>query len=57
MQVLIQFTKWIDFSGVDYLSDNEDFLMIFFGPMLSPKVNTYYFNTIVMLKYETACFE
>ena len=30
--------KWIDFSGADYLSNNDEFSMIFFGAIRSPKV-------------------
>ena len=32
--------KWIDFSGVDYLSDNDEVWMIFFGAIRSPKVSS-----------------
>ena len=30
--------KWIDFSGADYSSDYDYFLMIIFGAIISPKV-------------------
>ena len=32
--------KWSVFSGADYLSDNEDFTMIFSNDYDSPKVNS-----------------
>ena len=30
--------KWIDLAGPDYLTDNDDISVIFFGPITSPKV-------------------
>ena len=30
--------KWIDLARADYLTDNDDFLVIFLGPMSLPKV-------------------
>ena len=33
--------KWIVFSGADYLSDNEDFMMIIFNDFESPKVSAH----------------
>ena len=30
--------KWIDLAGADYLTDNDDISVIFFGPITSPKV-------------------
>ena len=34
--------KWIYFSRADYLTDNDEFSMCFFGPMLLPKVTLRY---------------
>ena len=36
--------KWINFSGADYLSDNDEFSMIFFGVTKSPKVSTKWYK-------------
>ena len=33
--------KWIDLAGADYLTNNDDISVIFFGPMLSPKVSSW----------------
>ena len=33
--------EWINLSGADYLSDNDEFLMIFFGAIRLPKVIIY----------------
>ena len=33
--------KCIDFFGADYLSQNEEFSMIFFGAIRLPKVSSY----------------
>ena len=32
----------IDFTGADYLTDNDDISVIFFGSITSPKVTMYY---------------
>ena len=32
-EVNLPLHKWIDFAGADYLTDNNDFSVIFFGAM------------------------
>ena len=32
--------KWIDLARPDYLTDNDDISVIFFGPITSPKVSS-----------------
>ena len=45
MQVSIRWTKtYRVFSGAEYLSDNDEFSMIFFGAIRSPKVTIKWVN-------------
>ena len=41
--------KWIDLAGADYLTDNDDFSVILFGPITSPKVSLYKQKTTYLL--------